>query len=67
MIPLIIVLWAAPLASPISVELKEKYGAAVVIDSVTVVIDRNGAYWIDRNGKLYGQFMKDNYSIRRVR
>lgn len=58
-----VTLFSAPLTAPITVVLKEKYGTTLILDKVTAVIDRDGSFWITRNGTFFGEYPKENYSV----
>jgi hypothetical protein len=64
--PLLILLFAVIIADSTSnrfVLLREKYGEPIIVDSVTLAIEHEGAFYITRSKKLFGVFPLVNYSF----
>jgi hypothetical protein len=44
------------------IEMREKYGTPWVLDSVNLVVEKDGNFIVTRAGNLYGVFARENYS-----
>jgi hypothetical protein len=62
---LAVVLWCAPIDSPFTVVIHEKYGAPMEWKDVTCVIEKGSDLYVLRRGRVRGVFAKENYSIER--